>query len=275
MIPEQFIFEWENQAPWQNRQQVEQDLILSRAIIEIFSDDFLKNTLLFRGGTALYKLYVPEPVRYSEDLDFVMIVKGPIGPVYDAIRGKLNPLLGEPDRDQKESMAVMSYSYNPEFPPHETQQSLKLEINYEEDFTVLTRMEKTFEVDSRWFSGNVEVPTFKPDELMATKFRALFQRNKGRDLFDLWFTITEGLVTPKRLLDCFKEYTANLEFPITRARFEKNLTEKTLAGDFGEDIKNLLAPGVEYDFKEAVDLVHEKLIKYLPGDPYKGEDNIF
>ena len=94
MIPEQFIFEWENQVPWQNRQQVEQDLILSRAIIEIFSDDFLKNTLLFRGGTALYKLYVPEPVRYSEDLDFVMIVKGPIGPVYDAIRGVIYSISG-------------------------------------------------------------------------------------------------------------------------------------------------------------------------------------
>jgi hypothetical protein len=129
MIPEQFIVAWENQVPWQDRHQVEQDLLISRALVEIFSDKFLAETLLFRGGTALYKLHAPGQVRYSEDLDFVMIYKGPIGPVYDAIRDKLDPLLGEPTRDQKETMAIMTYTFDPEFPPHKPQ-SLKLEINY-------------------------------------------------------------------------------------------------------------------------------------------------
>lgn len=71
MIPQNFIMEWKNNAPWKDNAQVEQDLILSRAIIEIFSRKILKDSLVFRGGTALHKLYSPLQERYSEDLDFV------------------------------------------------------------------------------------------------------------------------------------------------------------------------------------------------------------
>jgi predicted nucleotidyltransferase component of viral defense system len=130
-------------------------------------------------------------------------------------------------------------------------------------------------MESPWFTGQANVPTFKPDELIASKFRALFQRDKGRDLFDLWFTMSEGMVDPERLLACFDEYTANLAPPITRARFEKNLSKKVQAGDFGEDIEGLLAPAIDYDINEAINLVHEELIQQLEGDPYQGDDNIF
>ncbi|MBS3813640.1 nucleotidyl transferase AbiEii/AbiGii toxin family protein [Candidatus Bipolaricaulota bacterium] len=105
-------------------------------MVELFSDEELANTLLLRGGTALYKLHVADSVRYYEDLDFVMIDKGPIGPIYDAIRDKLDLLMGEPTREQKESMAIMTYTFLSEFAP-QSEQSLKLEINYEEDFSVL------------------------------------------------------------------------------------------------------------------------------------------
>ena len=274
MIQRNFLEGWANVVPWEDFNQVEQDLLISRVIVEIFADDFLRDTLLFRGGTALYKLHVPELVRYSEDLDFVMIDKGPIGPVYDAIRKKLDPLLGEPARDQKESMAIMTYTYKTELPPRE-KQTLKLDINYEENFSVLDQTQKSFGVDSPWFSGEADVPTFKPDEMMTSKFRALFQRKKGRDLFDLWFTITEDLVDPKQILQCFEKYTANLDPPITRARFEENLSQKVHTGDLKGDVEPLLAPKITYNFKEAVDLIHEKLVKNLPGDPYKGDDNIF
>lgn len=76
MIPENYIISWQQDAPWKDYSQIEQDLLISRALIEIFSDDWLSQQLLFRGGTALYKLFFKEPVRYSEDLDFVMTEKG-------------------------------------------------------------------------------------------------------------------------------------------------------------------------------------------------------
>jgi len=69
LIPRDYITEWRQHAPWTEDGQVEQDLIISRAVIELFSDEFLAEELRFRGGTALNKLHFPEPLRYSEDID--------------------------------------------------------------------------------------------------------------------------------------------------------------------------------------------------------------
>ena len=57
MIPRDYITQWRERAPWSEDFQVEQDLIISRALVEMFSDPVLAGTLAFRGGTALYKLY--------------------------------------------------------------------------------------------------------------------------------------------------------------------------------------------------------------------------
>lgn len=62
MIPKDFITEWRDRAPWVSDRQVEQDLVISRALVELFSHPTIANTLAFRGGTALYKLHLrPAP----------------------------------------------------------------------------------------------------------------------------------------------------------------------------------------------------------------------
>ena len=76
MIPRPYIANWKDQAPWRLDAQVEQDLIISRALVEIFSDGFLRENLAFRGGTALHKLYLKPAPRYSEDIDLVQIKEG-------------------------------------------------------------------------------------------------------------------------------------------------------------------------------------------------------
>jgi hypothetical protein len=91
MIPMMNLVAWSNVVPWPELRQVEQDLIMSRTIVEIFADPFLGNELRFRGGTALNKLHFPAPLRYSEDLDLVRTTSGPIGPILDRIRAVLEP----------------------------------------------------------------------------------------------------------------------------------------------------------------------------------------
>lgn len=81
MIPRESILEWNEFLPWQDKAMVEQDLIISRALVAIFSDDFLASQLAFRGGTALHKLYLSPQPRYSEDIDLVQITAGPIKPI--------------------------------------------------------------------------------------------------------------------------------------------------------------------------------------------------
>jgi len=274
MIPENFVIAWQEKAPWQNYSQTEQDLVISRAIVEIFSSNLLKEKFLFRGGTALYKLYMTKSARYSEDIDLVMIEKGRIGQAFNEIRKRLTPFLNETSRAQGKTKAVMTYSYQSEFPPP-PEKLLKIEINYEENFCILGKEQKKIEVENPWFRGETLVPTYKLNELMATKLRALFQRNKGRDLFDLWKTLSDKLIEPQKVLKCFKYYTQKLNTPITRARFEKNLSNKFHSKNFKEDIKPLLRKEIEYDINNAFFEVHKLLISKLNGKPYAGGDNIF
>lgn len=56
MIPTAYITEWQQTAPWSQPDMVEQDLIICRALVELFSHEHVAQHLAFRGGTALYKL---------------------------------------------------------------------------------------------------------------------------------------------------------------------------------------------------------------------------
>ena len=66
MIPAAYITEWRSHAPWAQNAWVEQDLIISRALVDIFGADGLADRLAFCGGTALYKLYLTPAARYSK-----------------------------------------------------------------------------------------------------------------------------------------------------------------------------------------------------------------
>jgi predicted nucleotidyltransferase component of viral defense system len=94
VIPRDYITEWRREAPWVQDFQVEQDLVISRALVEISSHPLLNDALAFRGGTALYKLHLKPPARYSEDIDFVQTRAEPAGPMMDALRDVLDPWLG-------------------------------------------------------------------------------------------------------------------------------------------------------------------------------------
>lgn len=78
MIPRPAIVQWARNVPWPTEEQIEQDLLLSRLIVEIANDPYLGDELNFRGGTCLHKLHMPRPLRYSEDLDYVRRTAGGI-----------------------------------------------------------------------------------------------------------------------------------------------------------------------------------------------------
>jgi len=128
-----------------------------------------------------------------------------------------------------------------------------------------------FVVETRWFSGRADVPVFQLDELLGTKMRALYQRRKGRDLFDLWFALAKGLASPENIVRCFQRYMENDGTSVSRAEFEANLSDKLSNPLFLDDIMPLLAGGTTYLPDIAGEVVHDRLIELLPGDPWKGE----
>jgi predicted nucleotidyltransferase component of viral defense system len=125
-------------------------------------------------------------------------------------------------------------------------------------------------VHSRWFTADADVPTYGLDELMGTKLRALYQRRKGRDLFDLWLCLERGMVDPATVVRCFNRYMEAENHPVTRALFEQNLHGKSQDPAFLADINPLLAAGVVYDADVAFNRVREAFIALLHGEPWRG-----
>ena len=135
MIPHDHITEWRAHAPWVQASQVEQDLIIARALVEMFSHHVPVARLAFRGGTALYKLYLKPPARYSEDIDPVQTVPGPAGPLMDALREVLDPWLGKPRWKRTEGRVTFVHRFRSEDAPPLILR-LKVEINSREHFSV-------------------------------------------------------------------------------------------------------------------------------------------
>ncbi|MFN7934343.1 MAG: nucleotidyl transferase AbiEii/AbiGii toxin family protein [Bryobacteraceae bacterium] len=271
MIPRDFITEWRQQAPWPTDAQVEQDLVLSRALVQIFQHPLLGNALAFRGGTAGHKLFLPTPARYSEDIDLVQVDAGPIGPVMSALRETLDSWLGNPRRSQGEGRMAFLYRFESELPPV-LPLRLKIEVNTREHFTVMGHVTKTYTVQSRWFEGSAPIRSFEFEELLATKLRALYQRRKGRDLFDLGIALQRGTLNTTKLVQCFEEYMARNGASVTRAQFEENLMKKLATADFGADLQQVLSGPALLDFnrRTAGEMVLRMLIARLKGEPWQG-----
>ena len=269
MIPRDYITQWRERAPWSEDFQVEQDLVISRALVEIFSDPVLAGALAFRGGTALYKLYLTPPARYSEDIDLVQVKAGPPGPVMDGLRQVLDPWLGQARWKQSEGRVTFGYRFQSEDVPA-IRLRLKVEINTREHFAVLNFTKRPFSVGSRWYSGRADITTFELDELLATKMRALYQRSKGRDLFDLAMGLADGRSESGRIAAAFRRYMDRESTLVTRAMFERNLAGKIGDAQFNADMSALLRPGFEWQPDEAARTVSRRLASLLPGDPWKG-----
>ena len=171
MILQSHITHWRTVAPWPMPDQVEHDLILSRALCELYNSSMISQQLVFRGGTALHKLFFKEAGRFSEDLDFVQQEARPIGETIDAIRACLDYWLGKPKWKQGEGRFTLYYRFATEIEPI-IYRKLKIEINTREHFHVLSYKAIPFEVNSDWYQGQASIQTYQLEELLATKLRA-------------------------------------------------------------------------------------------------------
>ena len=234
MINRTAIQQWSEHAPWIDNAQIEQDLIICRALVAIFGDEFLASQLAFRGGTALHKLYLSPQPRYSEDIDLVQINPGPIKPIMYRLGEVLDWL---PDRvtKQKRYNNTMLFRIESEIPPT-VQIRLKVEINCFEHFNVLG----------------------------LTKFP--FRVENSRDLFDLHIALQRKEVDIDKVLLCYRKY---MEFVVGKApsykQFVNNMQEKMEDPEFTDDMQSLLRPGITFDASEAYPLIYETFIDKMEG----------
>ena len=273
MIPAQHIVDWGNVVPWADQRQVEQDLIISRALVEIFSDDILREAVRIRGGTALNKLHFPISIRYSEDIDLARTSGGPIGPILDQLRVVLEPWLGRARFDQSPVAPKIRFRVNAE-DGSGVPIRLKVEINTRETQALDGSVMLPFKIDNSWFSGAAAVSTYSREEMLATKLRALLQRDQGRDLYDIAHALEvfENLDV-SRMVEMFGLYLDFSGQSISRAQAQERMFAKLANRRLLLDLRPLLpAPQAEAVTEEAVADAFRRvftiIVDQLPGEPW-------
>jgi len=265
VIPRAFITAWSRGVPWPTETQVEQDLILSRLIVDIADHDLLGAELVLRGGTCLHKLYLPAPLRYSEDLDYVRRTRSAIGPYMAALR-EVATTVGLTEHSYKQNWQMAHVVFDAEPTSGVGRIRVKIETNVREIDSFDERVTRPYAVDSPWWSGNADIPTFSIEELMGIKLRALYQRRKGRDLFDLWLVLTTLDPDDALIVDAFRHYVGGDIFSF--ADLAINLTAQLGNREFREGLAQLaLSAPADYDIDAAADLLMERLGRYLSGAP--------
>jgi len=274
LIPLSYIQAWSTKTPWPDSRQVEQDLIISRALCDLFNSQALQGKIAFRGGTAINKLLFKQPLRYSEDIDLVQTQAEPIGTTVNAIRDALS-WLGKCNTEQAGHSMHLVFKFTPEADA-QTTLKLKVEINTREHGSLFGIKPYPFTVDSDWYQGRAQIVSFEAEELFGTKLRALLQRRKNRDLFDLHHGLEQLALNPDKLITCFDHYLALEGKPITRAVAEQRMLEK-LTRSLTEDIAPLLPAGIRFnddDAMHAFEQVWTVLIARIKGDAWKLTDKV-
>lgn len=142
---------------------------------------------------------------------------------------------------------------------------LKVETNCREHFSVLGYQQFPFNLESSWFTGSCNITTYKLEELLGTKLRAMYQRRKGRDLYDLYRALTQVPELNKdSIIKCYKEYMKFVvDNPPSRTQFLQNMEVKMQDDEFLGDITALIRPVETYDPYAAYELVRAELIERI------------
>ena len=268
-------------VPWPNQRQVEQDLLLCRAMDALFNDEFLQSQIAMRGGTLLHKIYLAPASRYSEDIGLVVFGDRPEDHIKKAIRRALTESLGRPTNSAWENVKlavrnavrpsrVLRLTYH--VPSQSDPAGKPLEIVVEANVTERTPHREIAKIRFAHSFRGVDVSTtlnaFDIDEMLGTKMRALFQRKRGRDLFDLYWGLTNSSasINPSGIIDSFVFYMAKEGTVAGREEFVDILRNHLKDSGFRNDVTPLLRTGIEYDPIAAGEYIITNLLHLLPED---------
>lgn len=266
-------------VPWPNQFQVEQDLLLCRAMAALFEDSFLQGQIAMRGGTLLHKVYLPPPSRYSEDIDLVVVGHRPEGHIRKSLNRVLHDVLGRPKlsvwgnlklaiRNTVKPSRVLRMTYAiPSLVETRRTLEIVIEANVTERKPYRPVTKIPFEFPFQDSAVTAQIVGYDIHEMLGTKLRALFQRRRGRDLFDLYWALTTAkpAVVPGRIIEAFQHYL-KLEGTVAgRTEFVALLDAHLADRGFCSDMNQLLRAGISYEPQEAGEFVKGKLLSLLPG----------
>ncbi len=277
-ITRQDILAHQTVVPWSAQYQVEQDLLLCRAMVALFNDAFLGAQIAMRGGTLLHKVHLAPPSRYSEDIDLVVVGTRPEDHIRRAIRRVLADVLGMPKASVWDTLTLalrntvkssrvlrMTYSLSSLMEP-----GRMLDIVVEANVTERTPHRSVVAIPFRFpfrdQSVQTQIKAYDIHELLGTKMRAMFQRKRGRDLFDLYWALTKSTspVDPAGIIESFQHYMKQEVTKAGRAKFVGILEAHLQDRGFCSDMEPLLRAGISYDPQSAGIYIKTNLLSLLP-----------
>lgn len=264
-------------VPWSAQYQVEQDLLLCRAMVALFEDPFLSSQLAMRGGTLLHKVHLAPPARYSEDIDLVVVGTRPADHIRRAIRRVLMDLLGTPKASVWDTLTLaIRNTVKPSRVLRMTYSARSIiELNRTLEIVVVATVterkphravvEMPYSFPFRGKPVQTRIRGFDIHEMLGTKMRAMFQRKRGRDLFDLYWALTKSAspVDPAAIIASFQHYLKQEGTRAGRAEFIGTLEGYLRDRGFCSDMQSLLRAGITYDPQVAGQYVKTHLLNLL------------
>jgi predicted nucleotidyltransferase component of viral defense system len=280
MIPitRQDILFHQSIVPWSAQHQVEQDLFLCRAMAALFADSFLSTQIAMRGGTLLHKVYLAPAARYSEDIDLVLVGSRPEEHIRRAIRRVLADVLDIPKASVWDTITLairntvkpsrvlrMTYSVRSIMKPGHFL-DIVVEANASERKPHRFVVEIPFSFPFRGEIIQTKIKGYDIHEMLGTKMRAMFQRRRGRDLFDLYWALikAECPIDPSAVIESFLHYMRQEGTKIRRSEFIGILEAHLKDRGFCSDTESLLRNGISYDPQIAGKYVVANLLSRLP-----------
>jgi len=194
------------QRPGWDIQQVEQDIVLTRLMAEVANDKYLAEALVLKGGTCLHKLWLPEPWRYSKDLDYARTEDTPMGATFDALRAAGQRVGMNGTRTRVSSGRLVSHvTYRATYADGATMK-ITVDIPTSPPAVPAQTRTRTLTVAHPGGTTTAEIVSVTPEEMIASKAAAVFVRRQPRDAYDVWAATAAGLTTAQQAAARFQHY---------------------------------------------------------------------
>jgi predicted nucleotidyltransferase component of viral defense system len=238
----------------------------------------LQRQIAMRGGTLLHKVHLAPPSRYSEDIDLVVVGNRPEGHIRKALDRVLSGVMGAPTqsvwddiklaiRNTVKPSRVLRMTFAiPSLMEPGTNLAVVVEANVTERTPHLPIVTIPFGFPFRDSSARTQIKGYDIHEMLGTKLRALFQRRRGRDLFDLYWALTRAKppVVPAKIIESFQHYLRLERSVAAQTEFVAILDAHLADRGFCSDMNQLLRVGLRYDPQQAGDYVKTNLFSLLP-----------
>lgn len=176
-------------------QTAEKDYFLA-VVLQIIYSSRLKDKLVFKGGTAIHHLYLDQ-LRFSEDLDFTALETVTIDDLKEVF-GSYDFLEIKEFYSSDFALKINRIKF---LGPLNQANSIKLDIDLSQK--LIRPVEEL--AYKNIFNMPVRVKSMALDEICAEKIRAMNERSRYRDFYDLAMVFKVNVFEPKKIFEILSQ----------------------------------------------------------------------